>query len=333
MTVASSARASSSPSPAELQLGQPDQLALVARVAHGEHDRHRLRQQAARDEPEDLSRGGVEPLRVVDEAEQRPFLGDVGQQAQRGQRDQEAGGVAGLEAEGHSQGDLLRLGQRVEPPEHRRAEPVQPGERQLHLGLDPRDLRDPEARGLAGAVAQERRLADAGLTPHRPAPRSGRPARCPAADRAAHARRYGPGTPAGGGRPWDCQRKRPGITPGNPRARRPAIGAKVRRGGATDRLAVRVRRGDRHGRLTRSGPRDRPAAGRPRLRGRRRVRARPGRRPRPPSRRSSRRTARRSPFAPTSPTSSTSRVCSTRPRPRSERSTCSSMPRCAAARS
>ncbi len=140
--------------PFQLQLGQPDQLALVARVAHGEHDRHRLRQQASRDEPENLSRRGVEPLRVVDEAEQRPFLGDVGQQAERSQRDQEAGGVAGLEAEGHSQGDLLRLGQRVEPPEHRSAEPVQPGERQLHLGLDARDLRDPEARGLAGAVAQ-----------------------------------------------------------------------------------------------------------------------------------------------------------------------------------
>jgi hypothetical protein len=43
--------------------------------------------------------------------------------------------------------------------------PSQPGERQLHLGLDPGDLRDPEAGRLAGAVAQQRRLADAGLAP------------------------------------------------------------------------------------------------------------------------------------------------------------------------
>lgn len=37
------------------------------------------------------------------------------------------------------------------------------GERQLHLPLHSRNLRDPEPRGLPGGVAQERRLADAGL--------------------------------------------------------------------------------------------------------------------------------------------------------------------------
>ena len=40
---------------------------------------------------------------------------------------------------------------------------MQPRERQLHLGLDPRDLRDPEAGRLLGGVSQQRRLADARL--------------------------------------------------------------------------------------------------------------------------------------------------------------------------
>jgi hypothetical protein len=40
---------------------------------------------------------------------------------------------------------------------------MEPGVRQLHLGLDAGDLRDPEAGRLARAVVQERRLAHAGL--------------------------------------------------------------------------------------------------------------------------------------------------------------------------
>src|SRR5829696_1495933 len=40
---------------------------------------------------------------------------------------------------------------------------MQAGERQLHLGLDARDLLDTKTSGLSSAVAQERRLADPGL--------------------------------------------------------------------------------------------------------------------------------------------------------------------------
>ena len=164
MTVASRARASSSGSPPSAQLRQARQLALVARVAHREHDRHRLGQQPPRDEAEHLRRGGVEPLGVVDEAQQRPLRGHLGQQAERGQRDEEAvGRGAGRQAERDAQGGLLGLGKRVEPAEHRRAELMQPRERQLHLGLDPGDPRDAEARRLPRAVVQERRLADARL--------------------------------------------------------------------------------------------------------------------------------------------------------------------------
>ena len=186
----------------EPQLGQAGQLALVARVAHGEHDRHRLRQQPPRDEAEHLRRGAVEPLRVVDAAEQRPLARDLGQQAERGQRDQEAvGRRAGRRPKATRSAARCGSGSASSRAEQRRAELMQARERQLHLGLDAGDLRDPEAGRLPG-----RRSAAAPSCPRpprrgRPAPRSGRRARSPGARRAARARRLGPGTPAGGGRP------------------------------------------------------------------------------------------------------------------------------------
>ena len=51
---------------------------------------HRLGQQPARDERERQRRGPIEPLRVVDDAQQRTLLGHLGQQAEHGQADQEA---------------------------------------------------------------------------------------------------------------------------------------------------------------------------------------------------------------------------------------------------
>ena len=50
----------------------------------GAHDRNPLGEQAAGNEPEDLRRGLVEPLPVVDDADQRLLLGDLSEQRQRG---------------------------------------------------------------------------------------------------------------------------------------------------------------------------------------------------------------------------------------------------------
>src|SRR5215207_5147757 len=150
--------------PCEPELGQPQQLAPVGRVAHREHDRHRLGQQPSRDESENLPRGAIEPLGIIDKAEQRPLRGNLGQQAERGQGDQEAArSRTGRPPQRDAQGDLLRLWKRPEPTQHRRAELMQSGERQLDLGLDPGDPRDAETGCLPRAVMQERRLADARL--------------------------------------------------------------------------------------------------------------------------------------------------------------------------
>ena len=134
--------------PAERQLRQAHQLTLVGLIADGEHERHRLGQQPPRDESEDLLRGDVEPLRVIDEAQQRPLRRDLGQQAERGQADQEAvGSRTRRQAQRHTQGRLLRLRKSAQPAEHRRAQLMQSRERQFHLGLTPAILatRKPDA--------------------------------------------------------------------------------------------------------------------------------------------------------------------------------------------
>ena len=60
-----------------------------ARLARHEHDRDPLRQQAPRHERERARRRAIEPLRVVDDTQQRPFLGGLRQQAEHRQTDQE----------------------------------------------------------------------------------------------------------------------------------------------------------------------------------------------------------------------------------------------------
>ncbi len=97
-------------------------------VASGlQHQRDRLRQRAAPDEPEDLSRGLVEPLRVIHDAEQRPILRRLRHQAERSEGDQEPVRVV---SRGQSERDAERaplgLGQRTEPVEQRSAYLVQP---------------------------------------------------------------------------------------------------------------------------------------------------------------------------------------------------------------
>jgi hypothetical protein len=69
-------------------------------------------------------------------------------------------GGAALQPEGDAQRILLRAGQPPEPVEHRRAQLVQSGERELHLRLDARRPRDAAPRGAPGGVLQQRRLAD-----------------------------------------------------------------------------------------------------------------------------------------------------------------------------
>ena len=61
----------------------------VAQLARREHERDLLRQQAASHERKRPRRRAIEPLRVIDNTQERPLLGGLGQQAEDRQSDQE----------------------------------------------------------------------------------------------------------------------------------------------------------------------------------------------------------------------------------------------------
>ncbi|MDA0161379.1 hypothetical protein OM076_13965 [Solirubrobacter ginsenosidimutans] len=90
--------------------------------------------QPACDERQDLSRGAVEPMRVVDQADQRCMLGGLAEEAQHGEADQKAiRCFAGVEAERRGQRVALRRRQTLESIQQRGAQLLEAGERQPHL--------------------------------------------------------------------------------------------------------------------------------------------------------------------------------------------------------
>jgi hypothetical protein len=146
----------------DLQVG--DVPELLAGLAGGEHDPDRLRQQAPHDEPEREGGGVIEPLRVVDDAQQ--LLGLLREQPEHREPDEEpVRRRARAQAEHDLERLALRSGQLLEPVEHRRAQLVQPGERQLHLPLHADRPRDREVRRRRDHVLEQRRLPDPGLAP------------------------------------------------------------------------------------------------------------------------------------------------------------------------
>ena len=129
--------------PADEKFREPLEMRLAGRLAHGEDQPDRLGPQTARHERERLRRRPVEPLRIVHDADQRPVLRRVGQQAQGRQADEEPiRGVAVTQPERRAQRVALRAGKALEAIHERRAELMQPGERELHLRLDARCLGD-----------------------------------------------------------------------------------------------------------------------------------------------------------------------------------------------
>ena len=145
------------------QLRQSGQLLLF--LAHREHQRHRLRQQAPRHERQRLRRRPIQPLRIIDHADQRALRCGLGQQPQHGQPHEEAiRRVSGTEPKRRAK--CLALGARksVEPVQYGRAQPMQPGKRKLHLGLHTRSAQHLEPRRPLDHVVQQRRLAHTRLT-------------------------------------------------------------------------------------------------------------------------------------------------------------------------
>ncbi len=108
------------------------------RLGRGQDQRDPLRVHATSHETQGVHRLRIEPLDVVDHAQHRSLLADVGEQAEYGECDQEpAGALRGLEPEGASEGRRLQFGDRREMLEHGPEQLVESGEGESGLGLDP----------------------------------------------------------------------------------------------------------------------------------------------------------------------------------------------------
>ena len=71
--------------PVDGQFWKPGENIVADARPYCADERDPLGEKTACDETEDLRRGAVEPLRVIDNADQRLLLSDLGEQCQRGQ--------------------------------------------------------------------------------------------------------------------------------------------------------------------------------------------------------------------------------------------------------
>jgi hypothetical protein len=116
------------------------------------------------DERQRLCRRLVQPLRVVDHADQRSFLGEVRQQAQDRHADRErVWDIPAPHVECRVQRVTLRIGEMPKPVKERRAQLVEPGERHLRFRLGAGHPRDTAAGRALRQVIKQRGLAGSRL--------------------------------------------------------------------------------------------------------------------------------------------------------------------------
>ena len=135
-------------------------------VTHAEHQCDPLGQEATSHERQCLRGDAIKPLSIVDNTDQRLFLGSLGYQAEDGQADEKSvRGIPSAQAEGFGERIALWRRNAIEEVEHRCAELMQSGERQLHFPLDTGNAGDAASRRLLQDVFEQRGLADPGLSP------------------------------------------------------------------------------------------------------------------------------------------------------------------------
>src|SRR5512133_3312955 len=141
--------------PVDRPLRQPGESLVTHRGAWCAYKRDPLSEKPAGDEPEDLRRGAVEPRGVVDDADQRLLLGDLGEQRQRRESHQEpVRRGTGAPAEHRRQGLPLGDRQPVEVIQYWPAELVEAAIGQLHLRLDSDGRRDVPTGDLLRQITQ-----------------------------------------------------------------------------------------------------------------------------------------------------------------------------------
>src|SRR5918994_2033110 len=142
------------------QVAESSEKVVADAGARRAHERYPLGEETAGDEADDLCCGLVEPLRVVDDADERLLLGDLGEERERRERDQESvGRRPGASAEDRRERVVLRKGQALEMVEHGRAELMKAAVGELHLRLDTGGSRDAPAGDAVTQIAQQGALA------------------------------------------------------------------------------------------------------------------------------------------------------------------------------
>ncbi len=138
--------------------------AVTLALTDGEEHGDSLRLEPTADEHEGVGRSRVEPLGVVDKTEKRLVLGRLGQQAQHGQRDQEAVVSSSLlEPERSPQRAPLGFGEALQAPKDRTDDLVQRGEGDVCLRFDPAAAQDLHVGRSLSCVLEEGGLADTRL--------------------------------------------------------------------------------------------------------------------------------------------------------------------------
>ena len=157
------AQASARARPPTSSVGNPCMPA--AEAGGGEHQPDRLVRHAPGDEAEHVGGSAVQPVRVVDQAQQRPLGRGLYEQPERRQRDEELGGRrAAAHPEGRGERVTARFRQTVEAVEQRAAELMQARERQIHLLLHADGAHDTAVGLPPGKTFQQRGLAGAAVT-------------------------------------------------------------------------------------------------------------------------------------------------------------------------
>ena len=116
----------------DLELWKPPKL--LTWLACGEHQPNALGQKPPRHERQRLRGRLIQPLRVIDHTQKRPFLRCFREQGQRRQPDQEPiGRTPATQPERDPKRVTLRSRKPLKAIEQRRAQLVKAGEGQLHL--------------------------------------------------------------------------------------------------------------------------------------------------------------------------------------------------------
>jgi len=134
-----------------VQRRQPDEQVIAKAGPNRESEHHAFSQQTASDELEDLPRRLVEPMGIVDDADQRPLFRDVGEERQGREPDEKTirHAPSGQAKDGRER-VALRRWKPLEAMEQWRAKLLEAAVGELYLGFD-------AARGrnvfAAGAIA------------------------------------------------------------------------------------------------------------------------------------------------------------------------------------